>query len=169
MFLLWLYPLIHYLAIFTCNVKRVALPSSQDLTLLGFFPYTILFSQSYDDPDPPMFLFMKKNNFMALFHGWGSTTSRLELLWGGSLFFTIKFPEIAGSYSFFINLRRTNYTNTKIWSKERSIGPYIAKMLFPQRGFWLCYTTAIYKNIWTAYCAFQLCSYNRSVAGLRKI
>ena len=113
--------------------------------------------------------FYEEKNFMALFHGWGSTTSRLELLWGGSLFFTIKFPEIAGSYSFFINLWRTNYTNTKIWSKERSIGPYIAKMLFPQRGFWLCYTTAIYKNIWSAYCAFQLCSYNRSVAGLRKI
>ena len=32
-----------------------------------------------------------------------------------------------------------NNTNTEIWSKERSIGPYVAKMIFPQvdEGFWL--------------------------------
>ena len=33
-------------------------------------------------------------NFMAPFYGSGSTTSRLEPLWGGSLLFTNKFPEI---------------------------------------------------------------------------
>ena len=35
---------------------------------------------------------------MAFFHGWGSIASRLEWepLLGGSLLFTIKFPEIAG-------------------------------------------------------------------------
>ena len=33
--------------------------------------------------------------------GWGSTASRLEPLWGGSLFFTTKFPEIPGMYSFY--------------------------------------------------------------------
>ena len=31
---------------------------------------------------------------MAPFYGWDSTTSRLEPLWGGSLLFTTKFPEI---------------------------------------------------------------------------
>ena len=39
----------------------------------------------------------------------------------------------------FTNLWRMNNTNTEIWSKERSINPYVAKMLFPQvdEGFWL--------------------------------
>ena len=46
----------------------------------------------------------KKKNFMAPFYGWGSTTSRLEPLRGGSLLFTTKFPEIPGTH--FINLRR---------------------------------------------------------------
>ena len=36
----------------------------------------------------------KKTNFMAPFHGWGSTASGLEPLRGGSLLFTTKFPEI---------------------------------------------------------------------------
>ena len=31
---------------------------------------------------------------MVPFYGWGSTASSLEPLWGGSLLFTIKFPEI---------------------------------------------------------------------------
>ena len=39
----------------------------------------------------------KKKNFMAPFYGWGSTTSRLEPLRGGSLLFTAKFPEIPGT------------------------------------------------------------------------
>ena len=46
----------------------------------------------------------KKKNFMAPFCGWGSTVSRLEPLWGGSLLFTTKFPEIPGTH--FIDLRR---------------------------------------------------------------
>ena len=41
---------------------------------------------------------------MALFYGWGSTTSRLESLRGSSLLFTIQFPEIPGTH--FIDLRR---------------------------------------------------------------
>ena len=40
---------------------------------------------------------MKKRFFMLLFHGCGSTTSRLEPLLGGSLLFTIKLAEIAGT------------------------------------------------------------------------
>ena len=46
----------------------------------------------------------KKKNFMAPFHGWGSTASRLQPLRGGSLLFTIQFPEIPGTP--FIDLRR---------------------------------------------------------------
>ena len=36
------------------------------------------------------------------FYGWGSTVSRLQPLQGGSLLFTIQFPEIPGTH--FINL-----------------------------------------------------------------
>ena len=45
-----------------------------------------------------------KKNFMAPFHGWGSTASRLQPLRGGSLLFTIQFPEIPGTH--FIDLGR---------------------------------------------------------------
>ena len=41
---------------------------------------------------------------MTPFYGWGSTASRLEPLQGGSLLFTIKFPEIPGTH--LINLGR---------------------------------------------------------------
>ena len=41
---------------------------------------------------------------MAPFYGWGSTASRLQTLRGGSLLFTIQFPEITGTH--FINLVR---------------------------------------------------------------
>ena len=43
---------------------------------------------------------------MAPFYGWGSTALRPELLRGGSLLFTIKFPEISGTH--FIDLGRMN-------------------------------------------------------------
>ena len=46
-----------------------------------------------------------KKNFMAPFYGWGSTASRLQPLLGGSLLFTIQFPEILGTH--FIDLVRT--------------------------------------------------------------
>ena len=35
---------------------------------------------------------------MAPFCGWGSTTSRLQPLRGGSLLFTTQFPEITGTH-----------------------------------------------------------------------
>ena len=44
------------------------------------------------------------SNFMAPFYGWGSTASRLQPLRGGSLLFTIQFPEIPGTH--FIDLGR---------------------------------------------------------------
>ena len=33
------------------------------------------------------------------YYGWGSTTSRLEPLWGGSLLYNTKLPEIPGTHS----------------------------------------------------------------------
>ena len=45
-----------------------------------------------------------KKNFMAPFYGWGSTVSRLQPLQGGSLLFTIQFPESPGTH--FIDLGR---------------------------------------------------------------
>ena len=35
---------------------------------------------------------------MAPFYGWVSTASRLQPLQGGSLLFTIQFPEIPGNF-----------------------------------------------------------------------
>ena len=45
-------------------------------------------------------LFYEKKDFMALFHGWGSTVSRLEWkpLREAILLFTIKYPNIAGTH-----------------------------------------------------------------------
>ena len=43
---------------------------------------------------------MTGKKFMTPFYGWGSTASRLEPLRGGSLLFTTKFPEIAGTPTF---------------------------------------------------------------------
>ena len=48
--------------------------------------------------------FKKTLNFMVPFYGWGSTASRLQPLRGGSLLFTIQFPEIPGTH--FIDLGR---------------------------------------------------------------
>ena len=53
---------------------------------------------------PPPTHHQKKTNFMTPFYEWGSTASRLELLRGGTLLFTSKFREIAGTH--FIDLRR---------------------------------------------------------------
>ena len=36
---------------------------------------------------------------MAVFHGWGSTASRLEPLGGDNLLFTSKFAEFPGTHS----------------------------------------------------------------------
>ena len=53
-----------------------------------------------DTRTTPLTSFLKlKKNFMAPFYGWGSTASRLQPLRGGSLLFTIQFPEISGTIS----------------------------------------------------------------------
>ena len=64
-------------------------------------------------------------NFMAPFYGWSSSTLRLEPLWGGSLLFTTKFPEIPGTH--FIDLGRmkgwVNLGATQwIWTRNPWIG-----------------------------------------------
>ena len=43
---------------------------------------------------------------MAPFYGWGSTASRLQPLRGGSLLFTIQFPEISGINNYIKNLAK---------------------------------------------------------------
>ena len=66
--------------------------------------------------------FLLKKNFMILFHGWGSSASRLEWepRWGRSSLFTIKFPlEIAGTHFLSISVTNNTKTDPKI---ERSIG-----------------------------------------------
>ena len=77
-------------------MNHFPLASSQGQALLGFFPKAILFPQSQINDDKVLILkcsfFLKDKDFMAFFYGWGSTASRLEPLWGGSLLFTIKFP-----------------------------------------------------------------------------
>ena len=49
-------------------------------------------------------LFNIKKKIMAPFYGWGSTVSGLQPLRGGSLLFTIQFPESPGTH--FIDLGR---------------------------------------------------------------
>ena len=94
-----------------------------------------------------MFLFMKKKLYDP-FHGCGSTVSRLEWerLWGGSLLFTIKFSEIAGTHF----LSTSEGQTTQILKSDPKKGvSVVAKMLFLQvdEGFWLYYTSFWYKNI----------------------
>ena len=71
-----------------------------------------------------MLIFLwKKDFFIALFCGWGSTASRLEWepLWGGSLLFTIKFPEIAGTHSLSASEGRTTQLPKSDPEKEVSV------------------------------------------------
>ena len=59
---------------------------------------------SINIPNNPLIPAENVKNFMAPFYGWGSTASRLQPLRGGSLLFTIQFPEIPGTH--FINVGR---------------------------------------------------------------
>ena len=86
-------------------------------------------------------------DFMALFHEWGSTASRLEWepLWGGSLLFISKFPEKLLVLIFYQPLKNKQH---KYWNLIQKKGvSVVAKMLFPQvdEGFWLYYTSFWYK------------------------
>ena len=60
--------------------------------------FDLVFKHFVDSKDH-LFSWKKcQKNFMAPFYGWGSTTSRLEPLRGGSLLFTTKLPEISGTH-----------------------------------------------------------------------
>ena len=84
---------------------------------------------------------------MALFMD-GVQLPRLEWepFWGGSLLFTIKFPEIGDTHFLSISERQT----TQIMKSDPKKGvSLVVKMLFPQvhEGFWLYYASFWYKNI----------------------
>ena len=62
---------------------------------------------------------------MAPFYEWGSTASRLVPLWGGSLLFTTKFPDISGTHFIdlggmkgWVDLRATQW----FWTRDPWIG-----------------------------------------------
>ena len=75
-----------------------------------------------------------EKNYMTPFYGWGSTASRLEPLWRGSLLFTTKFSEIPGTH--FINLRSrmkgwVNFGATQwFWTQDPWIGNPVQKTVF---------------------------------------
>ena len=97
-----------------------------------------------------MFFLMKKETYGPCLFGWSSTASRLEWkpLWGGSLLFTIKFPEIAGTHFLSTSEGQTTQILKSDPKKEYQLS-VVAKMLFSQvdEGFWLYYTSFWYKNI----------------------
>ena len=68
---------------------------------------------------------LKKNFFLwPFFYGWGSTASRLQPLRGGSLLFTIQFPEIPGTH--FIDLgRMKDWVNLGATQWFRTRDPWI--------------------------------------------
>ena len=78
-------------------------------------------------------------NFMAPFYGLDSTASRLQPLRGGSLLFTIQFPEIPGTH--FIILQKILWTaNIPITWRTRRWTPKlrheIGKLWSSWRGDW---------------------------------
>ena len=88
---------------FGFTISRMSISTvrmSKDVYVSSFFPVTARLWNSLPAKCFPLTYdlnkTLKKNNFMAPFYGWGSTTSRLEPLQGGSLLFTTKFPEIPG-------------------------------------------------------------------------
>ena len=72
---------------------------------------------------------------MAPFYGWGSTTSRLAPLQGGSLLFTTKSPEIPGTY--FINLSQLwiHLVVLKMWPMDWESSALTNRPLLHKGGF----------------------------------
>ena len=103
----------------TCVVVSVSFPQSHNGFRVSCKQYLNLWLQRWLRPSHnlvrsliPYGLWILKvlfaqdciKNFMAPFYGWGSTTSRLVPLRGGSLLFITKFPDIPGTNV--IKLRR---------------------------------------------------------------
>ena len=61
---------------------------------------------------------IKSNELNSPFYGWGSTASRLEPFWGGSLLFTTKFREIPGTPTF----KKTWDLNVFLQNAKESLG-----------------------------------------------
>ena len=67
---------------------------------------------------------------MTPFNGWGSAALKLELLWGGNLLFTNKFPEIPGTHftdhgkmKGWVDLSATNQTCTETQKTGKLLWP----------------------------------------------
>ena len=145
MFVLWLFPQTHQLAIYTQSmIKRVALVSSQVLALLGFFPYTILFSQSQiNHPDPQMFFYRKKNLWPFL--------DEFELPEGQNKNYfeeAVYFLPLEIADTHFLSTSEGQSTQILKSDPKKAVSD-VAKMLLLQvdKGFWLYYTSFCYKNI----------------------
>ena len=89
---------------------------------------------------------------MAPFYGWGSTASRLEPLWGDSLLFTTKFPEISGTQS--IDLGRmkdwVDHEATQwFWTWDPWIGnpaPCFHQQIVQEFAIYVCFFLKISKH-----------------------
>ena len=148
MFLLWLYPQTHQLAIFTYSMKRVAFTCNQGLALLGFFPYAVLFPQSQiNNPYPQMFFFIKRN-FMALFmDGFQLPQGQNKNHFEKAVYFLLLSSQ---KLVVFIFLSISEGQATQILKSDLKKGvSVVAKMLSLQvdEGFWLYCTSFCTKNI----------------------
>ena len=144
MFLLWLYPQTHQLAIFTYSIKRVAFACNQGLALLGFFPYTILFSQSQiNNPDPQMFLYHGKKIIYGPFFmdGVQMPQGQNEKHFEKKVYFLPFSSQKLLVLIFYQPLKEKQHKTLK--SNPNKEVAVLAKMLFPQidEGFWLYYTS----------------------------
>ena len=86
--------------------KKNQIKSNLIILLLVILQYLILLISNIVvlNPLENGYPYFKKKLYGPFFHGWGSTASRLQPLRGGSLLFTIQFPEIPGTH--FIDLGR---------------------------------------------------------------
>ena len=83
---------------------------------------------------------------MTPFNGWGSAALKLEPLWGGSLLFTNKFPEIPGTHftdhgkmKGWVDFSATNQTCTETENWETIMARNVDVLLIQLdcKRFWL--------------------------------
>ena len=144
MFLLWLYPQTQQLAIFTYSMERVALAFSQGLALLGFFLFEILFSQSQiNNPDPQMFLFIKKKKTLWPFFmdGVQLPQDQNENHFQEAAYFL---PLSSQKLLVFIFIKKKKKRTQILKSHPKKGILVVAIMLLPQvdEGFWLYFINA---------------------------
>ena len=139
MFLLWLYPQTHQLAIFTYSMKRVAFACNQGLALLGFFPYAILFPQSQiNNPDPRMFFFIKKTLWLFSWMGFNCLKARMRTTLRRQ--FTFYHQLSSQKFLALIFYQPLKDKKTQILKSDPKKGvSVVANMLLPRvdEGFWL--------------------------------